>query len=259
MTGPSGTVTFLFTDIEGSTRLWQEDETSMPKAVARHNQMLRAAVTDHGGAVFSTMGDGLAAAFQTASAAVSCAIEGQRFLDEEAWDTVRPIKVGMRLHTGEVERRDDDHFGTAVNRAARLGDGRAWRPDRLLLLDGRVSGPGDSSRRSGRAPLAGSGPADACLSGRGWPLSAPVAECVPGEPAMQLTSFVGRPEELASVAKALEGFRLVTLTGTGGVGKTRLAGQVADQDKGRQSASVSSRRAITCAAAQGVSRCGTCP
>src|SRR5262249_36595677 len=80
MAGPSGTVAFLFTDIEGSTRLWQQDEASMCKAVARHDLLLRAVVADHGGVVFSTMGDGVAAAFQTASAAVSCALEAQRLL-----------------------------------------------------------------------------------------------------------------------------------------------------------------------------------
>ena len=84
MPEPSGTVTFLFTDIEGSTRLWQEDKASMRKAVARHDQLLRAVVADHGGVVFSTMGDGLAAAFQAASATVSCATEAQRLLDREA-------------------------------------------------------------------------------------------------------------------------------------------------------------------------------
>jgi class 3 adenylate cyclase len=79
-----GTVTFLFTDIEGSTLLWQDDEATMGRAVARHDLLLRAVVAGHGGVVFSTMGDGLAAAFQTASAAVSCSVEAQGVLDRES-------------------------------------------------------------------------------------------------------------------------------------------------------------------------------
>jgi class 3 adenylate cyclase len=85
MTGPSGTVTFLFTDIDGSTQLWQADEGSMREALARHDKLLRSVIADHSGVVFSTMGDGLAAAFQAASAAVSCAVDAQRRLDEESW------------------------------------------------------------------------------------------------------------------------------------------------------------------------------
>ena len=111
---PSGTVTFLFTDIEGSTRLWQEDEASMRQAVARHDQLLGAVIGDYGGVVFSTMGDGLAAAFQTASAAVSCALEAQSLIHRESWEMVRPIKVRIGLHTGEAEFRGGDYFGTAV-------------------------------------------------------------------------------------------------------------------------------------------------
>jgi class 3 adenylate cyclase len=118
--GPSGTETFLFTDIEGSTRLWQEDEASMRQAVGRHDQLLDGVISDHGGVVFSTMGDGLAAAFQTASTAVECAVEAQRLLSEESWGTTRPLRVRTGLHTGEAEFRGGDYFGTAVNRAARL-------------------------------------------------------------------------------------------------------------------------------------------
>src|SRR6516225_2474036 len=114
---PVGTVTFLFTDIEGSTRLWQEDEAAMRQAVARHDQLLRDVVAGHGGVVFSTMGDGLAAAFQTASAAVACAVETQGVLHRESWGTLRPLRVRMGMHTGEAESREGDFFGTAVNRA----------------------------------------------------------------------------------------------------------------------------------------------
>ena len=97
---PVGTVTFLFTDIEGSTRLWQEDETSMRTAVARHDQRLAAVVAGHGGVVFSTMGDGLAAAFQTGSAAVACAVEAQELIDRESWGTVRPLRADSTISKG---------------------------------------------------------------------------------------------------------------------------------------------------------------
>src|SRR5262245_7073115 len=106
---PVGTVTFLFTDIEGSTRLWQQEEASMRQAVARADQLLRDVLAGHGGVVFSTMGDGLAAAFQTASAAVACAVEAQGVLHGDSWGTAWPLRVRMGLHTGESELRDGDY------------------------------------------------------------------------------------------------------------------------------------------------------
>jgi class 3 adenylate cyclase len=117
---PWGPVTFLFTDIEGSTRLWQEDEASTRQAVTRHDQRLGEVIGAHGGVVFSTMGDGPAAAFQTASSAISCAVDADRPLDLAVWGTIRPLRVRMGLHTGEAELREGNYFGTAVNRAARL-------------------------------------------------------------------------------------------------------------------------------------------
>jgi class 3 adenylate cyclase len=117
---PTGTVTFLFTDIEGSTRLWQQDEAAMRAALSRHDELLRSALAEHGGAVFSSMGDGIAAAFAAASTAVRAALAAQRRLEAEVWPTATPIRVRMGLHTGEAEERDGDYLGTAVNRAARL-------------------------------------------------------------------------------------------------------------------------------------------
>jgi class 3 adenylate cyclase len=136
---PSGTVTFLFTDIEGSTRLWQEDEASMRNAVARHDQLLRAAVADHGGVVFSTMGDGLAAAFQTASAALCCAMQAQRLIGQQTWETARPVRVRMGLHTGEAELRERGLFRHGRESGGPPGGGGTWRPDHLLLGNGGVS------------------------------------------------------------------------------------------------------------------------
>jgi class 3 adenylate cyclase len=106
--GPSGTVTFMFTDVEGSTRMWQRDEPAMRAALARHDNLLRQAVTEHAGSVFSTMGDGLAAAFTSALSAVGAAVSAQHLLSSERWPTVTPLRVRMGLHTGEVELRDGD-------------------------------------------------------------------------------------------------------------------------------------------------------
>jgi predicted ATPase/class 3 adenylate cyclase len=228
---PVGTVTFLFTDIEGSTRLWQEDEASMRQAVARHDQLLGDVIADYGGVVFSTMGDGLAAAFQTASAAVSCAVEAQRMLDQESWETVRPLRVRMGLHTGEAELRGGDYFGTVVNRAARLmGAGHG----------GQVLVSSATAEVVGSAALVDLGEhrlRDLARPERVFQLNAPgLPKDFPplrssnarlGNLPRQMTSFVGRAGELAQVADALRERPLVTLTGVGGVGKTRLALQAA--------------------------------
>jgi predicted ATPase/class 3 adenylate cyclase len=228
MAGPSGTVTFLFTDIEGSTRLWQHDEASMGEAVARHDQLLRAVVADHGGVVFSTMGDGLAAAFQTASAALCCAVEAQRLLDRESWETVSPIRVRMGLHTGEAELRGGDYFGTAVNRAARLAavahGGQvicSSATAELVNSDMGLVDLGEHRLRDLDRPLR------VVQVGHGSFPPLRGVSAFPGNLPLQLTSFVGRHAELTLLAKALDGSRLVTLVGTGGVGKTRLAVQAA--------------------------------
>jgi class 3 adenylate cyclase len=118
MGAPSGTVTFLFTDIEGSTRSWQLDEAAMGEAVRRHDELLQATVLECGGVVFSRMGDGLAAAFSSAQAAVRTARLAQERLTKEEWTTVEGLRVRIGLHSGEAEERDGEYFGTAVNRAA---------------------------------------------------------------------------------------------------------------------------------------------
>ena len=116
----SGTVTFLFTDIEGSTRLWETAPAAMEGALARHDVILRGAVDEHGGVVFATGGDGLAAAFGRAGDAVVAAVDAQRRLQAEPWPEATPLRVRMGLHTGEAQERDGDFFGPPVNRAARI-------------------------------------------------------------------------------------------------------------------------------------------
>jgi len=118
---PTGTVTFLFTDVEGSTRRWDRDRRAMAAALARHDALLQQAITTHGGTVFKTVGDAFCAAFAEATDALHAALAGQRVLAAEPWDEATgPLRVRMALHTGEAEARAADYFGPAVNRVARL-------------------------------------------------------------------------------------------------------------------------------------------
>jgi predicted ATPase/class 3 adenylate cyclase len=228
MAGSSGIVTFLFTDIEGSTRLWQQDEMAMRSALSRHDQLLRQAIAEHEGRVFSAMGDGMAAAFGSASRAVSAALAAQRSLEAEPWPTATPLRVRMALHTGEADRRDGDYFGTVVNRAARLmaighgGQVLCSSTTAELVGDAQLSltDLGEHRLRDLDRPMhvfqvgEGSFPALGSLDR--------LRGNLPG----QVTSFVGRQAEVAELVGVVGAHRLVTLTGAGGVGKTRLAVQV---------------------------------
>ena len=117
---PSGTVTFVFTDLEGSTRLWEEHPDAMQAALARHDEILRASVDQHTGVVVKTTGDGVHAAFATAHDALQAATEAQRALVAEPWSTTGALRVRIGVHTGSAEYRDGDYYGMAVNRAARV-------------------------------------------------------------------------------------------------------------------------------------------
>jgi len=117
---PSGTVTLLFTDVEGSTRLWETERDEMAAALRRHDEILRAAIEQAGGHVFKTVGDAFCAAFSAARAGLDAALAAQRTLTVQSWPTSRPIVVRMSLHAGVCEERDGDYFGPAVNRVARL-------------------------------------------------------------------------------------------------------------------------------------------
>ena len=117
---PSGTVTFLFTDIEGSTRLWEEFPDAMQGALARHDEIVRGAIEAHAGHVVKTTGDGFHAAFATAADAIAAAVEVQLGLVAEPWAETGAFRVRIGVHTGAAEVRDGDYYGTALNRAARL-------------------------------------------------------------------------------------------------------------------------------------------
>jgi class 3 adenylate cyclase len=115
---PSGTMTLLFTDIEGSTRLWEEHRASTSEALQRHDNILREVIAATGGIIFATGGDGFSAAFQRVPHALEAALRSQVNLSKENWDP--PLQVRMAIHTGEVEQRGDDHFGPPLNRCPRL-------------------------------------------------------------------------------------------------------------------------------------------
>ena len=117
---PSGTVTFLFTDIEGSTRLWETQREAMSEALPRHDALLRQCIESRGGHIFKTGGDAFCAAFTTAASAVESALAAQRSLRAERWPEQAPIRVRMALHTGAAEIRDGDYFGAPLNHVARL-------------------------------------------------------------------------------------------------------------------------------------------
>jgi class 3 adenylate cyclase len=117
---PSGTVTLLFTDVEGSTRMWEAERDAMAAALRHHDEVVRDAIESAGGYVFKTAGDSFCAAFSSARAGLDAALAAQRSLAAQSWPTSRPIVVRMALHSGVCEERDGDYFGPAVNRAARL-------------------------------------------------------------------------------------------------------------------------------------------
>jgi predicted ATPase/class 3 adenylate cyclase len=233
---PTGTVTFVFTDLEGSTRLWDEHPEAMRVALARHDEILRGAVEDRGGRVVKSTGDGCMAAFGTAMDALAAAVEGQRALNAERWAETGPLRVRMGLHTGTAESREGDYFGGVLNRAARLTNvahggqvvvsqatadlARDALPDDCELVDLGEHRLRDLSRAERVYQVAANG-----LKRNFARLRS--VEAFPGNLPAQVTSFVGRVDEIATVAEALREARLVTLTGVGGVGKTRLAIQAA--------------------------------
>jgi predicted ATPase/class 3 adenylate cyclase len=219
---PSGVVTFLFTDVEGSTRRWENDADGMRKALAAHDKVLRTAIEAYDGFLFSHTGDGFVAAFASPMSAVNAAIDAQRELQ---------LPVRMGLATGEAELRDGDYFGTVLNRAARVM--AAGHGGQILLAEstaGLLSGVdlldlGPRRLRDMPTPVGVFQVRAPGLRFEFPPLRA--LDTSPGNLRRAATRFIGRETEVVEVEAALRAHRLVTLTGVGGVGKTRLATEVA--------------------------------
>jgi predicted ATPase/class 3 adenylate cyclase len=233
---PAGTVTFLFTDIEGSTRMLQANPVQTGNMLARHHDLLLEVVESHGGTVFETLGDGVYASFARASDGVRAALAGQQRIHSEDWGEVGPIHVRMGLHTGDVEVRGEHYFGPALFRCSRLmaighgGQVLLSRATRDLVGDGLPSGAAIRSLGVHRLKDLAE-PAEVYqLMHPDLPANFPPLrslDALANNLPVNTTRFIGREEEVAAVRERVVAERLVTLTGTGGAGKTRLALQVA--------------------------------
>src|SRR6516225_9848200 len=219
---PSGVVTFLFTDVEGSTRRWENDADAMRAAMAAHDKLLREAIEGHGGFMFKHTGDGVCAAFGSPKAAVDAAVAAQRALE---------LPVRMGIATGEAELRDGDYSGAVLNRAARVmaagHGGQILVADSTAVLLSGVDLVDLGLRRLRDLPI----PVLVFqVRAEGLRTDFPPLRALdagPGNLRPATTSFIGRESELDEVQAAVKAHRLVTLTGVGGVGKTRLAVEVA--------------------------------
>jgi len=237
-TFPSGTITFLFTDLEGSTKLWEEFPDRMQGALARHDELLRRAIESHDGRVIKTTGDGFHAAFETGQGGLAAALQAQQALAQARWDEIHPheLRIRIGLHTGEAEQRGGDYYGPSLNRAARL----------MAIAHGGQTLLSTTTANLVRDQL----PADASLRDLGehrlkdlvrpehiFQLNHPhlpsdfpplrSVDAFPNNLPVQITSFIGRDRELEQARQRLASSRLLTLIGPGGTGKTRLSLQLA--------------------------------
>jgi predicted ATPase/class 3 adenylate cyclase len=233
---PSGTVTFLLTDLEGSTRMWEQDPDAMKAAMVRHDELLEKAIAAKQGFVFSRMGDGMAAAFATAGEAVSAASAFQRALADEPWGTSNPLRARVGLHTDEAVVVNDNYASQPVNRCSRLMTAahggqvvisgateslvRHQLPDGMQLVDLGEHRLRDLGRPTRIFQLICDGDREDFPPLR-------TLDSFPGNLPAQVSSFIGRQADVARVTAALGTSRVVTVTGVGGVGKTRLALHVA--------------------------------
>ena len=232
---PTGTVTFLFSDIEGSTQRWDRDRTTMQDAVRRHDALMETAIAAYDGYVFKTIGDAFCAAFWRPEDAVAAILDAQRALAAEDFSAIDGLRVRAAVHTGTADERNGDYFGPALNRVARLlaiGHGgqvlvsgatrelvRADLPIGTSLLDFGSHRLKDLAEPEHVSQLSIEG-----LLNEFPPLRS--LDALPNNLPIARTSFVGREHDVAEVKALLDQHRLLTLVGSGGVGKTRLAIQV---------------------------------
>jgi predicted ATPase/DNA-binding SARP family transcriptional activator len=231
----SGTLTFLFTDLETSTRMWEEHGAEMPGALARHDDLLREAIESHHGRIAKTTGDGTFAVFTDATAGVRAAADAQRFLAAEAWGATGPLRARMAVHTGAVEERNGDYFGPTMNRAARLmaighgGQVLVSQATQAIVRDTEgieLLDLGDHHLRDLTRPER-----VFQVLVPGQPVEFPPLRSLDARATnlpVQLTTFIGRRDELQRVRALLDEHRVVTITGVGGVGKTRVALRAAE-------------------------------
>jgi predicted ATPase/class 3 adenylate cyclase/Tfp pilus assembly protein PilF len=226
------TVTFVFTDIEGSTRLWDAHPESMRNALARHDSIVREAFTDFDGQIFKTMGDAFCAAFSTATQAVKAAVCAQKQLLNEPWPPETKIRIRIAIHTGAVECRDNDYFGPPVNRVARLL--ATAHGDQILVSQSSFELARDTPPEDVRFRDLGLHQLKDLVRPEqiyqllhpSLPDEFPPIRSISDQPnnlPVQFTSFLGREEVIEGVRSLLTKNRLVTLTGSGGSGKTRLS------------------------------------
>jgi len=235
VTLPTGTVTFLFSDIEGSTQRWEQHREAMRDAVRQHEEIMQSAIAAYDGYVFKTIGDAFCATFRTAPDAIAAALDAQRALVSADFSKVDGLKVRMAVHTGLSYERSGDYFGPTVNRVSRLlsiGHGGQ------VLVSGTSTdlAQGDMPPKSSLRDLGAHRLRDLIQPEQVYQLVSPdlpsefpplrSLEALPNNLPLQLSELVGREADINEVEKRLAKTRIITLVGTGGVGKTRLALQV---------------------------------
>jgi predicted ATPase/class 3 adenylate cyclase len=237
-TPPTGTVTFLFTDMEGSTRLWDRFPDVMDAVVAAHDRILGEVVESTGGYVFAQAGDGWAIAYASPRMAVRAALDIQRRLTTQAWPEPIPgVRVRIGLHAGSATTREGDYFGSSVNRAARVSaaanGGQVFMTDAVRALIVDDMDPEWRLRDLGEHRLR-----DLTRTERIWQIDsldvpAPAALAAPRKETGNLpkrgTRILGRDDDIAEITAALAPGSVITLSGVGGVGKTTIAIEVGRQ------------------------------